>query len=68
MLPTKFYGIVMDVIDVPCKINLILDLMFPIPSLIDVVLTLGLAVCSDVFASFASLRENPALMNYQRNG
>ena len=28
VLPTKFYGIVMDVIDVPRKINLILDLMF----------------------------------------
>ncbi|MDO9448142.1 MAG: hypothetical protein Q7J20_09685 [Candidatus Nitrotoga sp.] len=28
-----FYGIVMDVIDVPRKINLIPDLMFPIPPL-----------------------------------
>ena len=50
MLPTKFYGIVMDVIDVPRKINLILDLMFLIPPLIDVALTLGLVAGTNVFA------------------
>jgi hypothetical protein len=31
--PTMFYGIVMDVIDVPRKINLIPDLIFLIPPL-----------------------------------
>ena len=45
-----FYRIVVDVIDLPRKINLILDLMFPIPSLIDVALTLGLAAGTNVFA------------------
>jgi hypothetical protein len=36
-----FYGIEMNVIDVPRKINLIPDLMLPIPPLSDASLTLG---------------------------
>jgi|GEM_PF-6842196 len=62
-----FHGIVMNVIDVPCKINLIPDLMFPIPPLPDASLKLGVAAGTNVLA-FASRRENPALMSDQRNG
>jgi hypothetical protein len=45
-----FYVIVMNVIDVPRKINLIPDLMFPIAPLPDASLTLGLAAGSSVLA------------------
>jgi hypothetical protein len=42
-----FYGIVMNVRDVPRKIYLIPDLMFPIAPLPDTSLTLGLAAGSN---------------------
>jgi len=48
--PAMFRGIVMNVIDVPRKINLIPDLMFPILPLPDAALTLGLAADSNVLA------------------
>ena len=41
--PTKFYGIAMNVIDVPRKIYLLPDWIFPIPPLPEAPLTLGLA-------------------------
>ena len=62
-----FHGMVMNVIDVPRKINLIPELMFPIPPLPDAALTLGLAAGS-MSSPFASRRENTALMSDQRNG
>ena len=52
-----FYGIVMDVIDVPRKINLIPDLMFPIPPLPDASLTLGLAAGTKMLAFYHPPRE-----------
>ncbi len=52
-----FYGIVMDVIDVPRKINLVPDLMFPIPPLPDAALTLGLAAGSNVLVFCQPPRE-----------
>jgi hypothetical protein len=51
------HGIAMNVIDVLCKINLIPDLMFPIPPLPDASLTLGLAADSNVLAFYPSPRE-----------
>lgn len=55
--PAMFYGIVMNVIDVPRKINLIPDLMFPIPSLSDSSLTLGLAAGTNVLAFYQPPQE-----------
>ena len=52
-----FYGIVMNVIDVPRKINLIPDLMFSIPPLPDAALTLGLAAGTNMLAFFQAPRE-----------
>ncbi len=52
-----FYGIVMNVIEVPRKINLIPDLMFPIPPLPDASLTLGLAAGSNVLVFCQPPRE-----------
>ena len=42
----------MNVIDVPCKINLIPDLMFPIPPPPDAALTLGLAAGTNMLAFY----------------
>lgn len=44
-----FYGIVMNVVNAPRKINLISNLMFPIPPLPNAALTLGLATGTNVF-------------------
>jgi hypothetical protein len=52
-----FYRILMNVIDVLCKINLISDLMFPIPPLPDASLTLGLAAGTNVLAFCQPPRE-----------
>ncbi len=52
-----FYGIVMNVIDVPRKINLIPDLMFPIAPLPDAALTLGLAAGTNMLVFCQSPRE-----------
>ena len=48
--PAMFYRIVMNVIDVPHKINLIPDLMFPIPPLPNATHTLGLAADRNMLA------------------
>jgi hypothetical protein len=55
----------MNVIDVPRKINLIPELIFPIPPLPDTLLTLGLAAGLNVLA-FCLPPQNPALMSDQR--
>ncbi len=52
-----FHGIVMNVIDVPRKIYLIPDLMFPIAPLPDTSLTLGLAAGSNVLVFCQPPRE-----------
>ena len=59
------YGTVMNVIYVPRKINLILDLMFPISPLPDAALTLGLAAGTNVLV-FCEPPRKPALMSDQR--
>jgi len=61
-----FHGMVMNVIDVPRKIDLIPDLVFPIPPLPDASLTLGLVADSNGLA-FARRRQNLTLMSAQRN-
>ncbi len=62
-----FYGNAMNVNDVPRKINLTPDLMFPLPPLPDASLTLGLATGSNGLAFCQPPRE-PTLMSDQRNG
>ncbi|MEQ1741190.1 MAG: hypothetical protein ABL869_01640 [Candidatus Nitrotoga sp.] len=60
-----FYGIVMNVIDVPRKINLIPDLMFPIAPLPNASITLGLAEGTNVLDFYEAPRKT-TLMSDQR--